>query len=274
MECKTLTQPPGQYGSYFTDDIFKCIFMNEKFWIEFHWSLFHSVQLTISQHWLRWWIGTGQATSHYLNQCWPSSQENIKAPSHWPLCEEFTGDRWHRAPLLPALFDVISIWFIPPIFETPFWFTFESFHVLFHFVSAWSLRHISLENVFEFCIRKFKFRNIWGVTICPYTLLLQQLQQIKACPGVIHDHCWYFSHRTQGPVYPHSQYHGCRWPGNDVIFFFSFKYHEVKVKIQTWIYVFKMNPAQQEMWISCLSCTSIISTDCICKCILFLNNWL
>ena len=21
-------------------------------------------------------------------------KENIKSPSHWPLCEEFTGDRW------------------------------------------------------------------------------------------------------------------------------------------------------------------------------------
>ena len=27
------------------------------FWFEFHWSLFLRVQLTITQHWFRWWLG-------------------------------------------------------------------------------------------------------------------------------------------------------------------------------------------------------------------------
>ena len=36
----------------------------------FHWSLFLRVQLTIFQHWFRWWLGAGEATSHYLNQWW------------------------------------------------------------------------------------------------------------------------------------------------------------------------------------------------------------
>ena len=31
------------------------------------------VQLTISQHWCRQWLGAEQATSHCLSQCWPSS---------------------------------------------------------------------------------------------------------------------------------------------------------------------------------------------------------
>ena len=35
---------------------------------KFHWSLLLRVQLTIFQHWFRYWLGTGQATSHYLNQ--------------------------------------------------------------------------------------------------------------------------------------------------------------------------------------------------------------
>ena len=47
------------------------------FWFEFHWSFFVWVQLTISKHWFRWWLGTEQVTSHYLNQCWPSSLTNI-----------------------------------------------------------------------------------------------------------------------------------------------------------------------------------------------------
>ena len=38
---------------------------------KFHWTLFLGVQLTISQHWFTLCLGTVQATSHYLNQCWP-----------------------------------------------------------------------------------------------------------------------------------------------------------------------------------------------------------
>ena len=57
--------------------IFQTTFLNEfswtkmyKFRLKFHWSLFPRVQLTISQHWFRWWLGADQATSHYLNQWW------------------------------------------------------------------------------------------------------------------------------------------------------------------------------------------------------------
>ena len=38
--------------------------------LKFHWSLFLRVQLTISQHWFRQWLGALQATSHYLKQWW------------------------------------------------------------------------------------------------------------------------------------------------------------------------------------------------------------
>ena len=40
------------------------------FRLKFHWSLFLRVQLSIFQHWFRWWLGAVQATSHYLNQWW------------------------------------------------------------------------------------------------------------------------------------------------------------------------------------------------------------
>ena len=40
------------------------------FRLKFHWSLFLRFQLTIFQHWFRYWLGAVQATSHYLNQCW------------------------------------------------------------------------------------------------------------------------------------------------------------------------------------------------------------
>ena len=41
-----------------------------EFRLKFHWSLFQRVQLTIFQHWFRWWLGADQATSHHLNQWW------------------------------------------------------------------------------------------------------------------------------------------------------------------------------------------------------------
>ena len=48
---------------------FSCMKMLE-FRLKFHWSLFLRVQLTIVRHWFRWWLGTYQATSHYLKQWW------------------------------------------------------------------------------------------------------------------------------------------------------------------------------------------------------------
>ena len=35
----------------------------------FHENLFLGFELTIFQHWFRWWLGADQATSHCLNQC-------------------------------------------------------------------------------------------------------------------------------------------------------------------------------------------------------------
>ena len=64
---------PRQNDRYFADDIFKCIFFSMKiyeFRLRFHWSLFLRFELTIFQHWFTEWLGAGQATSHYLNQCW------------------------------------------------------------------------------------------------------------------------------------------------------------------------------------------------------------
>ena len=59
--------------------IFQTTFSNAFSWMKvfefqfrtFHWSLFPRVQLTIFQHWFRKWLGSVQATSHYVNQWWP-----------------------------------------------------------------------------------------------------------------------------------------------------------------------------------------------------------
>ena len=50
-----------------------------EFKIKFHWNTFLGVQLTICQHWFRWWLGPIQVTGHFLNQCWPSSPMHIYA---------------------------------------------------------------------------------------------------------------------------------------------------------------------------------------------------
>ena len=39
-------------------------------WSKFKWILFLRVQLTVSQHWLRWGLDAGLATSHFLNEWW------------------------------------------------------------------------------------------------------------------------------------------------------------------------------------------------------------
>ena len=46
-------------------------------WFKFHETLFLVVQLTITQHWFKYWLGDEQAASHYLNQCWSYSLPHI-----------------------------------------------------------------------------------------------------------------------------------------------------------------------------------------------------
>ena len=43
--------------------------------------------MTITQHWFRWRLGAKQATSLYLNQCWPDSLMNI-CGSRWRWVKE------------------------------------------------------------------------------------------------------------------------------------------------------------------------------------------
>ena len=47
-----------------------CLMKMYEFHLKCHWSLFLRFQLTIFRHWLRYWLGTVQVTSHYLNQWW------------------------------------------------------------------------------------------------------------------------------------------------------------------------------------------------------------
>ena len=78
IKCNLNSFPPRQDGRHFGRSHFKCIFLNViELRFKFHWNLFQWVQLTKCQHWFRKWFGAEQATSHYLNQCWPISLMHI-----------------------------------------------------------------------------------------------------------------------------------------------------------------------------------------------------
>ena len=70
------SSPPGQNGRHFADNIFRCIFVSEKFSILMTISLQFVPKGPIDNNralvkimaWRRI-----EATSHYLNQCWPDS---------------------------------------------------------------------------------------------------------------------------------------------------------------------------------------------------------
>ena len=62
--CPLLISPSTRWP-HLAEDIFWCIFLNEK---SHNWSLFLRVKLAISQH---------PVPSHYLNQCWSYSQTHI-----------------------------------------------------------------------------------------------------------------------------------------------------------------------------------------------------
>ena len=50
--------------------------------------------ITLTPQWARWHLkvpASGLFTQLFIQT---QIKENIKAPRHWPLCGEFTGDRW------------------------------------------------------------------------------------------------------------------------------------------------------------------------------------
>ena len=65
----------------------------DEFRLKFHWSLFLGVQLTIFQHWFRWWHGADQATSEpmvlslLVHICITRLQ--------WVKCEQW----WYGSPM-------------------------------------------------------------------------------------------------------------------------------------------------------------------------------
>ena len=78
LKCFSITQT-HTFQNIFSNDIsiaFSWMKIIE-FRLKLHWNMFPAVQLTISQHYLRQWLGADQAINHYLDQWWPSSLTHI-----------------------------------------------------------------------------------------------------------------------------------------------------------------------------------------------------
>ena len=57
------------------------------FWFEYQTNIFPKAKLEIVQHWFWLWVGTEQATSHYLTQWWHNSQTRITQPQAAKMCK-------------------------------------------------------------------------------------------------------------------------------------------------------------------------------------------
>ena len=60
------------------------------------------IDITMTSWWARWCLKSPGAWLFTKSTIQAQIKENIKATRHWPLCREFTGDRW-----IPR---TVSIW--------------------------------------------------------------------------------------------------------------------------------------------------------------------
>ena len=90
---------------------------NIVFWSTFHFSLFLRVQLTITQHWFRYWFVDYSAPSHHVNQCWPDSLTHICCTrgdelSHLLICVRFCRSHLRRHNWNTFQFSAKKLWTI------------------------------------------------------------------------------------------------------------------------------------------------------------------
>ena len=82
--CQDNTWTPRQNGCHFTEDISKNIFVNANVWVSIKIDLQQRVQITITKHWFRHWLGAGEATSQYPDQWCHSLMTHMCVT--WPEC--------------------------------------------------------------------------------------------------------------------------------------------------------------------------------------------
>ena len=131
------TLRPKQNGRHVADDIFQRIFLVEMFAfrLNFHWSFFLWVQLTICQHWFGRWLGT----DYHLNQRWldyrrinallglnelPSNGSwcmGIKGEMSGTVCVTFTWDMYIYMSCLSPLFLLLFVHYCNLMVCVVFW---------------------------------------------------------------------------------------------------------------------------------------------------------
>ena len=85
------SSPPGQNGRHFSDDIFKCIFMNKKFCILIQISLKFGPKGSIGS-------GNGLVPTRQQAIIWTNVD-----PVHWGIYAFLEGDKWTHLPLVPHI---------------------------------------------------------------------------------------------------------------------------------------------------------------------------
>ena len=82
-----------------------------EFRVKSHWNLLLRLQLTISQHWFRYWLGAEEATSHYSNQCWPCLlTHTCFTRPQWVKETMFEGGRQPVGFFVTAEFVFLHLW--------------------------------------------------------------------------------------------------------------------------------------------------------------------
>ena len=63
--------------------------------LHWHWiKAYHMIPITMTSYWSRWHLKSPASPLFTQPFIRAPIKENTKAPRHWPLCGEFTGDRW------------------------------------------------------------------------------------------------------------------------------------------------------------------------------------
>ena len=134
-----------------------------------------------------WWRLKSPASQLFTQRFFQAQiKENIKASRHWPLCGEFTGDRWiprtkgqkrgkcYHMMMSSWLFIEWSILAIP-------------------FCYLWSdnydLNHI---NALKIAQKKIRGKAKWSANICCYILLGNLHVSAKPCTTIYLGSCTYF----------------------------------------------------------------------------------
>ena len=94
------------------------------FQFKFYWNMFPVIQLSICTHWFRKWLGAEWATSHYLDQRWPSllmhtcvTRPQWVNESH--LRKKFSSDHSHYSTCAPAVLYVVEFYIGHRLFHAP-----------------------------------------------------------------------------------------------------------------------------------------------------------